>query len=53
MSVSIRKARFRGTKRTFRLASAGNGYLYAFDDGFDVAEDVYRLETAINPYQPE
>jgi len=31
----------------------GLGYLYAFDDDFDVAEDVYRLETAINPYKPE
>ncbi len=31
----------------------GLGYLYAFDDDFDVAEDVYRLDTASNPYQPE
>ena len=29
------------------------GYLYAFDDGFDAAEDVDRLDTATNPYQPE
>ncbi|QLG49575.1 type II toxin-antitoxin system VapC family toxin [Natrinema halophilum] len=27
-------------------------YLYAFDDDFDVAADVYRLDTATNPYQP-
>lgn len=31
----------------------GLGYLYAFDDDFDAAEDVYRLDTATNPYQPE
>jgi len=29
------------------------GYLYAFDDDFDTVEDVYRLDTATNPYQPE
>ncbi|MFB6155546.1 MAG: type II toxin-antitoxin system VapC family toxin [Haloferacaceae archaeon] len=31
----------------------GLGYLYAFDDDFDVAEDVSRLDTASNPYEPE
>lgn len=31
----------------------GLGYLYAFDTDFDVADDVYRLETASNPYKPE
>lgn len=31
----------------------GLGYLYAFDADFDVVEDVYRLETASNPYNPE
>ena len=31
----------------------GLGYLYAFDDDFDAAEDVYRLDVATNPYQPE
>jgi len=31
----------------------GLGYLYAFDDDFDAAEDVYRLEVATDPYQPE
>jgi predicted nucleic acid-binding protein len=29
------------------------GYLYAFDSDFDSAEDVSRLNTATNPYQPE
>lgn len=28
-------------------------YLYAFDDDFDAAEDISRLDTASNPYQPE
>ena len=31
----------------------GLGYLYAFDNDFDVVDDVYRLETASNPYKPE
>lgn len=31
----------------------GLGYLYAFDDDFDAAEEVYRLDTPTNPYQPE
>ena len=31
----------------------GLGYLYAFDDDFDAAEDVYRLDVATDPYQPE
>ncbi|WP_255193053.1 PIN domain-containing protein [Natronobeatus ordinarius] len=31
----------------------GLGYLYAFDDDFDAAADVYRLDIATNPYQPE
>jgi len=35
------------------MRSEGPGYLYAFDDDFDAAADVYRLETATNPYQPE
>jgi len=33
-------------------ANRGLGYLYAFDDDFDAAEDVYRLDTATNPYDP-
>jgi predicted nucleic acid-binding protein len=28
-------------------------YLYAFDDDFDAATDVYRLDSAIDPYQPD
>ncbi|MFB6130669.1 MAG: type II toxin-antitoxin system VapC family toxin [Salinigranum sp.] len=30
----------------------GFGHLYAFDDDFDAAEDVYRIDTASNPYEP-
>lgn len=35
------------------MQAEGLGYLYAFDDDFDAAADVYRLDTATNPYQPE
>jgi len=35
------------------MQAEGLGYLYAFDDDFDAAEDVSRLNTAINPYDPE
>jgi predicted nucleic acid-binding protein len=35
------------------MQAEGLGYLYAFDDDFDAAEDVYRLDAATNPYQPE
>lgn len=28
-------------------------YLYAFDDDFDAVEDIYRLDTATNPYDPD
>jgi predicted nucleic acid-binding protein len=28
------------------------GYLYAFDDDFDAIEDISRLDTATNPYDP-
>ena len=35
------------------MQSEGLGYLYAFDDDFDAASDVYRLNTATNPYHPE
>jgi predicted nucleic acid-binding protein len=31
----------------------GLGYLYAFDADLDAAEDVYRLDVATDPYQPE
>ncbi|RKD89105.1 PIN domain-containing protein [Halopiger aswanensis] len=34
------------------MKTEGLGYLYALDDDFDVADDVYRLETATNPYDP-
>lgn len=32
------------------MQTEGLGYLYAFDDDFDAADDVYRLETATDPY---
>ena len=35
------------------MEAEGLGYLYAFDDDFDAASDVYRLDTATNPYEPE
>jgi predicted nucleic acid-binding protein len=35
------------------MQTEGLGYLYAFDDDFDVASDIYPLDTATNPYQPE
>ncbi|GAA0196781.1 type II toxin-antitoxin system VapC family toxin [Haladaptatus pallidirubidus] len=35
------------------MQTEGLGYLYAFDDDFDAAHDVYRLDTATDPYQPE
>ncbi|MGB9985995.1 type II toxin-antitoxin system VapC family toxin [Salarchaeum japonicum] len=35
------------------MQSEGLGYLYAFDDDFDAADDVYRLTNATNPYRPE
>lgn len=34
------------------MQTEGLGYLYAFDDDFDAADDVYRLTTATNPYNP-
>jgi len=34
------------------METEGLGYLYAFDDDFDAVEDVYRLDTATNPYNP-
>lgn len=34
------------------MRAEGLGYLYAFDDDFDAAEDVYRLDIATNPYRP-
>ncbi|MFB6178767.1 MAG: type II toxin-antitoxin system VapC family toxin [Halorientalis sp.] len=35
------------------MQTEGLEYLYAFDDDFDAATDVYRLTTATNPYRPE
>lgn len=35
------------------MQTEGLGYLYAFDDDFDAAEDIYRLDTATDPYQPK
>ena len=35
------------------MQAEGLGYLYAFDDDFDAADDVYRLDIATNPYQPD
>ncbi|MCG1003506.1 MULTISPECIES: type II toxin-antitoxin system VapC family toxin [Halobacterium] len=34
------------------MQTEGLGYLYAFDDDFDRADDVYRLDTATDPYGP-
>jgi predicted nucleic acid-binding protein len=35
------------------MQTEGLGYLYAFDDDFDAADDVYRLDTATDPYDPK
>ena len=34
------------------MRTRGLGYLYAFDDDFDAIDDVYRLDTATDPYSP-
>jgi hypothetical protein len=34
------------------MQTEGLGYLYAFGDDFDAVEDVYRLDRATNPYDP-
>jgi predicted nucleic acid-binding protein len=34
------------------MQTEGFGHLYAFDDDFDAIEEVYRLDTATNPYDP-
>ncbi len=34
------------------MYTEGLAYLYSFDDDFDAAEDVYRLDTVTNPYEP-
>ena len=35
------------------METEGLGYLYAFDDDFEGAKNVYRLDVATDPYQPE
>jgi len=35
------------------MQTEGLGYLYGFDDDFDAVGDVYRLDTAMNPYDPD
>jgi len=36
------------------MQAEGLGYLYAYDDDdFDAVDDIYRLDTATNPYQPD
>jgi len=35
------------------MQTEGLRYLYAFDDDFDAAENVFRLDVATNPYQPK
>lgn len=34
------------------MQTEGLGYLYAFDEDFDIAEEVYRLDSPSNPYDP-
>lgn len=34
------------------MQSADLEYLYAFDGDFDAVDEIYRLETATNPYDP-
>jgi predicted nucleic acid-binding protein len=34
------------------MQTEGLGYLYSFDDDFDASADVYRLDTASDPYDP-
>ena len=35
------------------MRTEGLDYLYAFDDDFDAASDIYRLGTATDPYGPD
>lgn len=35
------------------MQAEGLDYLYAYDEDFDAAEDIYRLDTPSNPYDPE
>ena len=34
------------------METEGLGYLYAFDDDFDAIDEVYRLDTTTDPYDP-
>lgn len=34
------------------MHTEGLDYLYAFDDDFDAVDEIYRLDTATNPYDP-
>ncbi|WP_257298070.1 PIN domain-containing protein [Haloarchaeobius sp. FL176] len=34
------------------MRTEGLGYLYAFDDDFDAVDEMYRLDTATDPYDP-
>ncbi|ERG96075.1 type II toxin-antitoxin system VapC family toxin [Haloquadratum walsbyi] len=38
---------------TAYMHSEDIGYIYSFDDDFDVSDDVTRLTTAINPFKPD
>jgi predicted nucleic acid-binding protein len=35
------------------MQTEGLGYLYSFDGDFDAVADVYRFDTAVDPYEPE
>lgn len=60
-SFATAKARFRQHEQlsfvdaciVAYMQTEGIEYLYAFDDDFDTVRDIYRLNTATNPYQPE
>lgn len=34
------------------MRTEGLNYIYAFDDDFDAADGIYRLDTATDPYDP-
>lgn len=35
------------------MQTKGIDYLYSFDDDFDAAADIYRLDTPTNPHDPQ
>jgi predicted nucleic acid-binding protein len=35
------------------MRTADISYLYSLDDDFDAIDDIYRLETSMNLYDPE